>query len=182
VNPLPWLLDWPPSPAKVVFFVVVTTFSVGTLVLFGGAVVDDETNENVTVEEIDLTVKLNDEMSFPEGGNGTVQTCMASGTPGDSISVLGDVAVEIPPDSRGYPADRTATVEVSLAHTEETTTDTVDGPGRETMDVFWLLDDDETLSVGDTETVQVWVRIDGTKVASTTRNVTVEEGTRNYDC
>ena len=181
MNPLPWLLDWPPTPAKVVFFVVVTTFSVGTLVLFGG-VVDDETSENVTVEEIEVTVALNDEFSFPESDNGTVQTCMASGTPGDSISVLGDVAVEIPPDSRGYPADRTATVEVSLAHTEETTTDTVEGPGRETMDVFWILDDDETLSVGDTEAVQVRVRIDGSTVASATRNVTVREGNRTYDC
>jgi len=182
VNLLPWLLDWPPSPATIAVFVVLTTLSIGTLVVFGGAV-DDGTDENVTVEEVDLTVALNDELSFPDGENGTVQTCMASGTPGDSISVLGDVVVEIPPDSgRGYAAERSATVEVSLAHTDETTTATVEGPGRETMDVFWILEDDETLSVGDTETVQVRVRIDGSRVTRATRNVTVQEGSRSYDC
>lgn len=182
MNLLPWLLDWPPSPATVAAFVVLTVFSVGTLAMFGG-VVDDGTSENVTVEEIDLTVALNDEMSFPDSENGTVQTCMASGTPGDTISAQGAVTVRIPPDSeRRYGDDAQGTVEVSLEHTREKTTDTIEGPGRETIDVFWLLDDDETLSVGDTATIQVRVRMDETTVATANQSVTVEEGTRTYDC
>ena len=177
MNLLPWLLDWPPSPASVVVFLLVTAFSVGTLVAFGG-VTDEITAENVTVEETDLSVRLNDERSLPDT-NGTVQTCLSSGTPGDSISVIGDVTVDVPAD-RGRDAE--FVVAVSLAHTEETTTASVEGTGRRTADVFWLLDDDETLAVGETARLQVRVRDGGSTVASVTREVTVENGSRSYDC
>jgi len=62
-------------------------------------------------------------------------------------------------------------VVVGLAHTDETTAEPVEGTGtgQVTVDVFWILDDDETLS-GDST------------VASTTRAVTVENDSRSYDC
>jgi hypothetical protein len=182
MNVLPWLLDWPPSPAAVGVFLLVTAFSVGTLVLFGG-VTGDLTSENVTVAATDITVRLNDDYDFPDTGNGSVQTCLGVGTPGDSISVLGDVTVDIPagrdPDSTG---EGPLTVVVSLAHTEEATTQTVERTGNVTVDVFWLLDDDETLSVGDTTRLQIYVRAGAETLADATREVTVEEGSRSYEC
>jgi hypothetical protein len=54
MNVLPWLLDWPPSPAKIGFFLLVTAFSVATLMAFGG-VTDEVRSENVTIEATDLT-------------------------------------------------------------------------------------------------------------------------------
>lgn len=160
-----------------------TAFSVGTLVAFGG-VTDEVESENVTIEATDVSVRLNDdEGGFPESENGTVQTCLASGTPGDRISVLGNVTIDVPTeqgrDSRG---ERQLTVVVSLAHTEERTTDTVTGTGRATSDVFWLLDDDETLSMGDTARLQIRVREEGSTIASATRPITVENDSRSYDC
>jgi len=180
MNVLPWLLDWPPRPAAIVFFVVVTVFSVGTLVLFGG--VPGETgSENVSIEEADVTVRLNDEQEFPDTGNGSVQTCMASGTPGDSISVLGDVVVEVPPETVDGKDSEVAVV-VSLNHTEESRTMTVEDSGRRTSDVFWVLPDDETLSVGETVGVQVNVRSDEKVLANATTPMVVQNGTRTYDC
>jgi hypothetical protein len=182
VSLLPWLLDWPPSRRSVAVFVVVTAVSVGTVVGFGG-VVDRPDEGNVTVEAVDVTVALNDEVSYPEGGDGSVQTCLASGTPGDSVSVTGDVIVDVPePDGLRPAGERRLNVTVSLAHTDETTAGTVEGPGTETHDVFWILEDDESLTAGDNETIQVWVSEDGTPVANATRTVPVEEGSRTYDC
>ncbi|MFC7132112.1 MULTISPECIES: hypothetical protein [Salinibaculum] len=179
MNPLPWLLDWPPRPATVAVTLLLTVFSVGTLVVFGG-VVDDIESENVTVESMDLSVRLNDESSIPSG-DGSVQTCLGSGTPGDRISVLGDVTVDVPPGWDG-PADGSLTVAVSLGHTDEATTQSVPSEGTETVRVFWLLEDDETLSAGDEATVQVSVRTDDATVATATRPVTVEASSRSYDC
>ena len=183
MNLLPWLLDWPPSPGTIVFVLLMTALSAGTLVAFGG-VVNEADQENVTIEATDVSVRLNDdEGGFPEGENGTVRTCLGSGTPGDSISVLVDVTVTVPAEERrGVGEERRLTVVVSLAHTEEHTADTVTGTGRATSDVFWLLDHDETLSVGDTATLQVRVREEGSTVASATRPVTVENGSRSHDC
>ena len=153
-----------------------TAFSVGTLVAFGG-VTDEITRENVTVDATDLSVRLNDEAGFPDVGEG-VQTCVGSGTPPDSVAVVGDLTVGVPADTPGGPL----TVAVSLAHTEETTAATVEGSGDLTRDVFWVLDDDETLSVGGTATLQVWVRSGESTLAGTTRTAPVENDSRSYDC
>jgi hypothetical protein len=179
VNLLPWLLDWPPRRGTVAVFLLLTAASAGTLVLFGGFE-DDVAGDDVTVESADVVVRLNDDVDFPET-NGSVQTCLASGTPGDSVSVVGDVTVHVPAD-RGRFGARSLTVEVSLAGVEGTTTDAVSGTGTEVSDVFWVFEDDETLSVGDAVTLRVRVRSEGETVAAATRNVTVERGTRSYDC
>lgn len=187
VSPLPWLLNWPPGRRAIAVFLVVTAFSVGTIALFGG-VGDRSDPANVTVESVDVDVALNDEFSYPDGADdadGSVQTCLASGTPGDSISVLGDVTVRVPAASDGDrwgDDERRLNVSVSLAHATESTTDSVEGPGTETSDVFWILDDDESLAVGENATVQVRVLEDGARVANATRRVTVRNGSRTYDC
>lgn len=181
MNLLPWLLDWPPKPAAVGVFLLLTAFGAGTLVAFGG-VTDEISGGNVTVEATDLSVTLNDEVDFPDGENGTVRTCLRVGTPGDRITVRGRVTVDVPIDAEDrLDGDRTV-LTVSLAHTRERTTTTIDRTGRVRTDVFWVLEDDETLSVGEHATVQVRVRTDGSTVAGTTRTVTVEEGSRTYEC
>ena len=174
---LPWLLRWPPSRASVAFFVVVTAFSLGTLALFGG-VTDEITDENVTVETEDLSVRLNDEQSLPDGEG--VQTCLASGTPGDHVGVFGSVRVDVPAD---HPATRAGelTVAVALAPPDETTRGTVESTGG-THDLFWLFEDDETLSAGDTAEVRIRVLSEGDPVATATREVVVEADSRRYDC
>lgn len=177
MNVLPWLLDWPPHPLTVVVFLLLTAFSVGTLVLFGG-VVDDASTDEVTIDAVDVSVRLNDEVQFPDGENGSVQTCLAVGTPGDSVSVLGDVTVDIPHAFDDWPL----VVDVSLASIEDRTTTRVEETGTQRIDVFWLVDDDETLSVGDTATLHVRVRADGETVTDTTRERIVQNDTRTYDC
>lgn len=181
MNVLPWLLDWPPGPAAIGVFLLVTALSVGTLVVFGG-VTGEMTGGNVTVESTDLSVRLNDDASFPESGTGTVQTCLGVGTPGDSISVLGDVTLDVPAGPNRLPDQSRLVVAVSLVDVGETTTEPVEGTGRVTANVFLVLDDDETLSVGETATIRVRVRAEDSTVASTTRAVTVENGSRSYEC
>jgi hypothetical protein len=177
---LPWLLDWPPSPAKIVAFLLLTAASVGTLVAFGG-VTDRIADENVTVADADLTVRLNDETNIPDT-NGTVQTCLGSGTPGDSVAVLGDVTVDAPAaGTENHSTDRPLTVVVGLPETGETTTQTVEGSGG-TADVFWTFEDEEVLSAGETTTLRVRVRSGETTVATATQSVTIENDTRSYDC
>jgi hypothetical protein len=178
---LPWLLDWPPSRGAVAAFLVLTAASVGTLVAFGG-VTDEITRENVTVDATDVSVRLNDEGGIPDLGEG-VQTCLASGTPPDSVAVIGDVTVTVPAEgTRNYSGSGPVTVAVSLAHTDETTTETVEGSGEATRDIFWIIEDDETLSVGGTATLQVRVQSGDSTLAETTRTAPVENGTRSYDC
>jgi len=182
MNLLPWLLDWPPSRGTIAVFVVLTAFSVGTLVLFGD-VTDEITAENVTIESTDLTVRLNDEIDFPDVEDGSVQTCLGYGTPGDSISVLGDVTVRIPAE-RGRSdarADR-LTLAVSHGHTAERTTQTLTRTGDVTADVFWVIDDDETLSVNETARLKVSVESAESTLANSTTAVPVKKGTRTYDC
>jgi hypothetical protein len=95
VNLLPWLLNWPPRPASIVVFLLLTAFSVGTLMLF--APVTDQINpDEVTVEASNVSVHLNDEITMPDAENGTVATCIASGTPGDHLSVRADLLIETP--------------------------------------------------------------------------------------
>ncbi|QLD90812.1 hypothetical protein HWV07_17890 [Natronomonas salina] len=179
---LPWLLDWPPTRAQVAVFLLVSALSVGTIAMMGG-VADDPASENVTVEDIDLAVSLNDEASYPEGANGTVQTCFASGTPGDSVSVLGDVILDVPEsDGRGRSSERQLRVTVNLTEMSETTAQTETGTGTVHSDVFWLIDDDETLAVGDTVTLHVTVHDERGRVATATDNVVVQGDSRTYDC
>jgi hypothetical protein len=177
VNLLPWLLNWPPSRRAVATFLLVTAFSTGTLLLFA-PLTDQLQPENVTVETTDLTVRLNDEQALPESEDGGVKTCLASGTPGDSISVTGSVSVDIP--SRERPRDG-ATVVVRMTDIGEATSGEVERTGG-TFDVFWLLDDDETLAVGDTAGLQIRVRGGGETLATATRSVVVEAASRTYDC
>ena len=175
------LLGWPPRPAGVAVALLLTVVGVGTVVVFGG-VADDTADESATIESTDLTVRLNDEADFPDTGD-DVATCVAVGTPGDSVSVLGDVTVDVPADDdTGRAGDRRLTVVVSLAHTGQNTTATVAGTGRETVDVFWIFADDETLSVGDAERLRVRLRSEAETLAETSRTVTVENGSRSYDC
>ncbi len=161
----------------VVTFLLVTAFSTGTLLLFA-PLTDQLQNENVTVETTDLTVRLNDEQATPESEDGGVQTCLASGTPGDHISVTGSVNVDIPSGER--PRDG-ATVVVGMTDIGETTSGEIERTGG-TFDVFWLLDDDETVAVGDTATVQIQVRGGGETLTTATRSVVVEAASRTYDC
>jgi len=174
VNLLPWLLDWPPSRGAVVAFLLVTAFSVGSIAVFGGVVEDADTDE-VTVESTELALLLNDEFDPPET-NGSVATCFASGTPGDTVSLTGSVTVDAPSDRRG-PLE----VVLSLPAADEPRTDTVEAGGG-TVDVFWLFEDDESLEPGDTATLEVSVRSGGETLVETTRSLTVEADSRNYDC
>jgi hypothetical protein len=175
VNLLPWLLDWPPSRGAVVAFLVVTAFSAGTLALFGG-VTDEAAGEDIAVESATLTVRLNDEITIPDT-NGTVQDCVGSGVPGDRLLVSGELGLQVPNDR-----DRPPELVVSLAHTGESSASRIERTGRVDQEVFWLLEDDESLSVGDTAEVELEVRSGGSTVASTTRQVTVEAASRSYDC
>jgi len=181
MNLLPWLLDWPPSRGTIAVFVVLTVFSVGTLIAFGG-VTDEITDGNVSIESADLSVTLNDEVNIPDT-NGSVQTCLGSGTPGDSIAVMGDVTVDIPvQEQRDRNPERIHSIVVSLAHTNESTSTAVERTGQVTQDVSWILDDDESLAPGETARLQIRVRTAETVVNETTQRVTVKNGSRSYDC
>jgi len=173
---LPWLLDWPPSRRTIAVFLVVTVASLGTIVIFGG-MVDTQSDGNLTVADAELSVRLNDETDLPDT-NGTVEGCLSSGTPGDHLSVLGDITVNVPRD-RG---DTRREVVLQLAHRQNRTVGTIEDQGNVTTDVFLLLEDDETLSVGDSTTVDIRVQEQGTTVAATALPVTVENGSRSYDC
>jgi len=175
-NPVYWLLYWSPSrkQKQVLAFVVVGGLLAGVLVLTPALVGLDLPGDSATVEEIDVTVRLNDEFTPPEGSAETgVQRCIAVGTPPDSLGITGQVRVYAPDD---------AAVVVSLAHADESTVDPVEDAGSHESRVFWLLEDDESLSVGETATVQVRVRSGGETLAAANRTVPVKEGTQTYDC
>ncbi|WP_229121835.1 hypothetical protein [Halapricum desulfuricans] len=173
---LPWLFHWPPSRRMIAAFLVVTTASVGTIVVLGG-VTDTQPDGNITVSDADLSIRLNEETEFPDT-NGTVETCLGSGTPGDHLSILGDITVHIPPTHN----DNTQSVVLELNHTWNRTVGAIEDRGSVTKDVFWLVEDDETLSVGDTTTVEVHVQEQGTAVASRTLSLPIRNGSRSYDC
>jgi hypothetical protein len=178
VNLLPWLLDWPPRPAAIVTFLFLTAFSVGSLVLFA-PVTDQISPDEATVEVSNASVHLNDEITMPDMENGSVATCIASGTPGDHLTVRGDIIVETPMEDGG---DADYDVRVRIANGSMTTTEPVQQTGRDRVDLFWVVRDDEALSVGQTAEVTVRLRESGAVVANATRLVTVEEGRRSYDC
>jgi hypothetical protein len=162
----------------VAFVLVVTVASAGTLVVFGGVV--DDGGGAVAIEAVDLTVRLNDEGGLPDvgTGNGTVQTCLGAGTPGDTVSVLGDVTASVPAGLD----PQSLSVLVELVPAGETTTASVEDTGTVTASVFWLLEDDETLAVGEPARLAVEVRKDGERLAGTNRTVAVEADSRTYDC
>jgi hypothetical protein len=168
-----WLFRWLGSPrARLVGVFVVAAlgvFGLATAVLVGGS------GGEARIVDADFTVRLNDERTPPDNGSGGVRTCVGSGVPGDTVAVFGEVGVASP-DGSG------ATIVVSLDHTGETWTATVERGRRETVDVFWTLDDDETLSVGETTPVTVELRAGGETRASTTRVVPVENSSRSLDC
>ncbi|WP_135661764.1 hypothetical protein [Halorhabdus rudnickae] len=179
---LPWLLDWPPSRGTVAVFVLLSAFSVGTLVVLGG-VTDEITYDNASIESTDFTVKLNDEITMPDVGSDSMGTCLASGTPGDRITVRGNVSVQIPTrNDRNAAEIRRVELAVSLAHTDERTTQTLSRTGDVTTDVFWVFEDDETLSVNDTATVQITLLTADSMLADRTAAVSVQNATRSYDC
>ncbi|MDG5777430.1 hypothetical protein VB773_21800 [Haloarculaceae archaeon H-GB2-1] len=178
MNLLPWLLDWPPRPASIIVFLLLTAFSVGTLVLF--APVTDQINpDDATVEATNVSVHLNDEVTMPDIENGTVETCISSGTPGDHMTVRADILVETPMEGS---EDSNYDVEVSIGNSSKTTTEPVQQTGRERVNVFWVVRDDESLTVDETADIHVRLRESGTVVASSTRTVTIEKGSRSYDC
>lgn len=178
MNLLPWLLNWPPRPASIVVFLLLTAFSVGTLILFA-PITDQISPDESTVEVSNASVHLNDEIRIPDVGNGTVAKCIASGTPGDHFTVRADIVVETPLEDGD---DSKYNVEVSVVNDTKTTTEPVQRTGRERVNVFWVVRDDEALSVGKTAEVHVRLRESGTVVANATRAVTVKKGRRSYDC
>ncbi|MFC7176285.1 hypothetical protein [Halosegnis marinus] len=173
---LSWLLARPARAVVALGFVVLLVAAAG----LGTVAMADRQADGASVEATDVSVRLNDEFDPPDT-NGTVEDCFASGTPGDSVGVYGDVTVEVPVSWR-YGDSTELTVAVSLPATDATTENTVDADGTETVEVFAVFDDDETLAVGEETTLAVEVFADGERVAAATRTVTVEEGTRTYDC
>jgi hypothetical protein len=77
----------------------------------------------------------------------------------DTISIIGIVTLEIPHASslQGSEGQELVLV-VSSAHTDETMTKPVSRTGRVQTQVFGVLEDDETLSPGETETLELRVR------------------------
>lgn len=173
LNPLYWLLHWPPTRKQVLGFVVVGLLA--AVVLLGPLFVGlDLSGNSAAVETVDVNVSLNDEFTPPEGSTGVVD-CITFGTPWDTVRITGSVEVYAPDDD--------AAVVVSLAGFEESTVDPVEDAGFQETQVLWSLEDDETLTVGETATLQVRVRSGGETLAATNRTVPVEEGTLNYrDC
>lgn len=178
VNLLSWLLDWPPRPASIIAFLLLTAFSVGTLVLF--APITDQINpDDATVEATNVSVHLNDEITVPDIENDTVATCIASGTPGDHLTVRADILVETPMEDG---EDSDYVVEVSIDEGSQATTKPVQHTGRERVNVFWVVRDDESLSAGENADIHVRLRESGAVVDNTTRVIIVKKGKRSYDC
>lgn len=178
VNLLPWLLNWPPRPASIIAFLFLTAFSVGSLVLF--APITDQINpDESTIEASNVSVQLNDEITMPDIENDTVATCIASGTPGDQLTVRADILVETPMEDG---EDSTYDVEVIIGDNLQTTTEPIQQTGREQVDLLWTVRDDESLSVGSTADIRIRLRESGAIVDTATRTVTVKKATRSYDC
>ncbi|MFC7228775.1 hypothetical protein N0B31_15300 [Salinirubellus salinus] len=143
----------------------------------GGTAADE-----ASVATDDLDLRLNDEFS-PPSTNGTVQTCIASGTPGDSVSLLGDALVTLPQERGLELGAADARVVFTLRALDATRTERVDPEGTTDVSLFWILEDDETLSVGEETTLGIRVEMaDGELLLETSRTLTVREGTRRYDC
>lgn len=175
MNLLPWLLNWPPRPMTVVVFFLITVGSFIGLLVFGGGI-DSVGYDEVSIDAADVSVLLNDEHTYPEEANGSVQTCFASGPPGDSISVRGDVDLTVPA------SEESLLLSVSLAHTSEEWTHRVSRAGDISVDVLWVFEDDEQLEVGETIPVEIRLSDEDTTVANRTADLVVANGSRTYDC
>jgi hypothetical protein len=128
-----------------------------------------------------LDVRLNDEIDLPPA-NGSVETCVASGTPGDSVSLFGDVIVTILPGRLPDVGESDPRVMFTLETLDATRRDRIDPAGATSLDLFWILDDDEMLSVGTETTLTIRVETaDGEPLRETTRTLTVRDGERTYD-
>lgn len=172
---LPWFLNWPPRPTTIAVVLLLTVGSVVGLGVFGGDI-DSITRDEASIEAPTLSVALNDDHTYPDGTNGSVQTCFASGPPGDSILVSGDVDLTIPA------TEESARLVVSLDHTAEQWTERVSRRGELSVDILWVLEDDERLDVGDRVTVEIHLEDGDTTIANRSEDVVVENGSRTYDC
>lgn len=175
MNILPWLLDWPPTRRQIAVFLVITAFSLGSIAVLGGMAGLDS-DGNVTITNADLSLQLNENTDIPDT-NGSVETCLGSGTLPGHLGVRGEIMVDIPSG-----IDSAQEVVLRVNDTQNHTVETIEGQGAVTMDVFWQREADGTLSVGDPAAVDIWIVEQGTVVASTTRSVPVENGSRSYDC
>jgi hypothetical protein len=63
-----------------------------------------------------------------------------------------------------------------------TTTEPIQPTGRERVDLFWVVRDDESLSVGDAADIHIRLRESDTVVDTATRTVTVKKDRRSYNC
>lgn len=97
----------------------------------------------------------------------------------DHLTVRTDVLVETPME-RGENSNYD--VELSIDNSSKTTTEPVQQTGQERVNVFWVVRDDESLTVGETADIHVRLRESGAVVANSTWTVTVEKGSRSYDC
>lgn len=152
---------------------ILALFGVG-LLLAGGFAVED--GASATITDTDLRLSLNDAEGIPDVGNGT-QTCIASGTPRDTVSVLGDVTVRVEGE-----AGATRTLALSLAGTNVTHSAAIRETGTESVDVFWLDRDPETFAVGETVTLRLQVREGDRVLANATRTLPVHNGSQTFDC
>lgn len=91
-------------------------------------ITDQISPDQATVEVSNASVHLNDEIKIPDPENGTVAKCIASGTPGDHLTVRADVIVETPLEDGD---DATYDVKVSIVDDTKTTTEPVRRTGRE---------------------------------------------------
>lgn len=166
---LPWLLDWPPRLSVL----VITVGSVTGLLLFGGGI-DTVTSEEASIDAAPLSVSLTDEHSYPDAANGSVQTCFASGPPGDCISVNGEVNLTVPA------TDESLLLAVGL--TSDEWTHRVSRAGAVSVDGLWRFEDNRALKVGNPIVAEIRLRDGGTSVANRTTTVVVENASRSYDC
>lgn len=144
------------------------------LLLAGGFTGGD--GASATITDTDLRLSLNDAEGIPDVGNGTM-TCIASGTPRDSVSVLGDVTVRV----EGDPGTA-RTLALSLAGTNATHSTAIRETGTESVDVFWVERDPETFAVGETVTLRLRVREGERVLANATRTLPVHNGSQTFDC
>lgn len=174
---LPWLIAISRGRRAVAGAIVLAVVGVVAGLYVAGGLPAEQAPDHATVEAVDLDLRLNDEMDWPDGPNGTVRSCLASGTPGDRVGVYGEVSVHLPTDIETDPH-----LAIELSDLARTRTVTLADRGQITHDVFWLLEDDETVSVGDWTTVVISIRSSEETLASTNRSVIVENDSRTYEC
>jgi hypothetical protein len=125
-----------------------------------------------TIESLSLDLALNDEFAddYPDAGNGTV-TCTSVGPPADTVQVRLDATVADNGEGGSEPA--VYVVAVRVGDREGTTDVRVPSGGRESVRTLLLIEDDETVTAGETATVSVALRREGETDDSTTRTVPV---------